>query len=60
MPYLVWQHGMNETQVALVLSYDLLEPVVQLRWKELKHRLDLAEVVLPHRSEKKRFQEVCR
>lgn len=42
---------MNETQVTLVLGYDLLEPVVQLRREELKHGLDLAEVVLFNRSE---------
>lgn len=42
---------MDETQVALVLSDDLLEPVVQLRREELEHGLDLAEVVLSKRSE---------
>lgn len=51
MTYLVWQHGMNETQVPLVLSDDLLEPVVQLCREELKHGLDLAEVVLSNWSE---------
>lgn len=49
---------MNETQVTLVLGYDLFQPVVQLRREKLKHGLNLAEVVLSNRSEKGKLKEM--